>query len=397
MPLVFVHGVSVRRNEDYAKVASRRDWLFRRFALKQFVRDWETFDIKNPYWGDDAAQFRWHHASLPKGDEEVLGGVDGEMAVMLAESGVKPSAPDRVVVETARKAGLTAAVDLLWSVGSHTGREDLSQELAGLAYEALVYARLNPRPTWLAHVSDDQEFVSALKKEMRPSPRPQSTGKPQAKREVLGGAEVWESLREAAGRIATAVPAAMSSVALSISRSSLHRAIATFLGDVMVYLHQRDKEGDGAAILKRVLADLDAADEIRKRKSEPMVIVCHSMGGNIIYDILTEFRKDFVVDMLVTVGSQPALLEELKLLAASKPNIPSASVSHAPAPPATKKWINIFDTNDILSFAASRVFEKVSDYQYSTGQDVFHAHSSYFNRPSFQERIGARIEEAWSK
>jgi hypothetical protein len=397
MPLVFVHGVSVRRNGDYDKVVSRRDSLFRRFALKQLVPDWETFDIKNPYWGDDAAQFRWRHASLPKGDEEVLGGVDGEMAVMLAESGVKPSAPDRAVVETARKAGLTAAVDLLWSVGSHTGREDLSQELAGLAYEALVYARANPNPSWLGQVSDDQEFVTALRREIRPTPQPQSTGKPQAKREVLGGTEVWESLREAAGRIATAVPAAMSSVALSISRSSLHRAIATFLGDVMVYLHQRDKEGDSAAIPKRVLADLDAADEIRKRKSEPMIIVCHSMGGNIIYDILTQFRKDFAVDMLVTVGSQPALLEELKLLAASNPNIPSASVSHAPAPPATKKWINIFDTNDILSFAASRVFEKVSDYQYSTGQDVFHAHSSYFNRPSFQERIGARIEEAWSK
>src|SRR5208337_3764533 len=317
MPLVFVHGVSVRRDADYEKVVSRRDSLFRRFALKQLVANWETFEIKNPYWGDDAAQFRWHHASLPKGDEEILGGVDGEMALMLAESGVKPSAADRAVIETARKAGLTAAVDLLWSIGSHTGKEDLSQELAKVAYEALVYARANPNPSWLGHVTDDQEFVTALKREIRPSPPSQSTDKPQAKREVLGAAEVWDSLREAAGRIATAVPAAMSSVALSISRTGLHRAIATFVGDVMVYLHQRDKEGNSAAILKRVMADLDAADEIRKRKNEPMIIVCHSMGGNIIYDILTEFRKDLVVDMLVTVGSQPPLLEELKLLAAS--------------------------------------------------------------------------------
>jgi hypothetical protein len=51
MPLVFVHCVSVRRNGDYDKLVSRRDSLFRRFALKQLVPDWETFDIKNPYWG----------------------------------------------------------------------------------------------------------------------------------------------------------------------------------------------------------------------------------------------------------------------------------------------------------------------------------------------------------
>ena len=72
MLLAFVHGASIWRNEDYDKVVSRRDSLFRRFALKQLVPDWETFDIKNPYWGDDAAQFRWSHASLPKGDEEAL-------------------------------------------------------------------------------------------------------------------------------------------------------------------------------------------------------------------------------------------------------------------------------------------------------------------------------------
>ena len=401
MPLVFVHGVSVRRSGDYDKVVSRRDSLFRRFALKLLVPDWEKFDIINPYWGGDAAQFRWQHASLPTGGEEVLGeglgGIGGEMAMMLAESGVNPSAPDRVVVETARKAGLTAAVDLLWTAGSHTGRDDLSHDLAALAYEALDYARANASPSWLRKVTDDHEFLSAFKREICPNRQPLTPRKSKVTAEILGAPEVWDSLREAAGRIATAIPAAMSSVALSLTRTTLHRAIATFLGDVMVYFHQRDKEGESAAILKRVLVDLDVADKIRKKKSEPMILVCHSMGGNIIHDILTQFRKDFAVDMLVTVGSQTALFEELKLLASSNPSTPSASINLAPAPQATKKWINIFDTNDILSFAASRVFERVTDYRYTTGQDLFHAHSRYFNRPSFQQRIGARIGEAWSK
>jgi hypothetical protein len=84
-------------------------------------------------------------------------------------------------------------------------------------------------------------------------------------------------------------------------------------------------------------------------------------------------------------------------LAASDLDIPRSAQDRAPAPAAASKWLNIFDTNDILSFAAEGVFAKVTDYKYSTGQDAFHAHSSYFNRPSFQERLGARILEVWSK
>ena len=51
MPLVFLHGVNVRKNADYDKTVSRRDSLFRRFALKQIVPDWEKFEIVNPYLG----------------------------------------------------------------------------------------------------------------------------------------------------------------------------------------------------------------------------------------------------------------------------------------------------------------------------------------------------------
>jgi hypothetical protein len=39
VPLVFVHGVSVREGKAYAENLKRRDGLFRKYALKKFVRD----------------------------------------------------------------------------------------------------------------------------------------------------------------------------------------------------------------------------------------------------------------------------------------------------------------------------------------------------------------------
>jgi hypothetical protein len=236
MPLVFLHGVNVRKNADYDKIVSRRDSLFRRFALKQIVPDWEKFEIVNPYWGDDAAQFRWNTASLPKGNEEVLGGLDQEIALLLAESRVTSQAPESIIVATARSAGLTAAIDLLWTATSHAGQNEASPELARLAEQALAYSRVHPRPSWLGAVADDQDFITTLKQQIAATPAAPAAPMTEAgvaarKHEVLGISEAWDALREAAGRIASAVPATASSAVLSVARTTLHRTIATFLGD----------------------------------------------------------------------------------------------------------------------------------------------------------------------
>jgi len=118
MPLVFVHGVNVRRDEEYDRGVERRDSLFRRFMLRQLVPNWDRFPILNPYWGDVAARFAWNHASLPVARDEMLGGSDEVVRLQLAELGVFSSNPEAVVLETARNVGMEAAVDLLWATAS---------------------------------------------------------------------------------------------------------------------------------------------------------------------------------------------------------------------------------------------------------------------------------------
>lgn len=401
MPLVFVHGVNVRKGDDYERSVSRRNDLFRRFALKQVVDTWRDFPILNPYWGGDAAKFLWNNASLPTGKEDVLGGVAEDVALFLAETDSFPSRPDCAVLTVAQRRGLSPALDLLWSNTSHAGREEYSPALAGLAEQAHSYAESNPRPVWLGTVENDQEFITALKGALAEVSTPQflpasSIAMTVTKAEVLGGADIWETLREAAGRIATAVPAAMSATLLAFARNSLHRNIATFLGDVLVYIKQRDEKGPSSPIIRQVTESLKAADKLREKRNEPTVIVAHSMGGNIMYDILTSYLTDCPVDMLVTVGSQPSLFAELDLFQ-YKQQVTNPQVDRAPAPPSVKTWLNVFDSNDILSFAGKRVFAGVKDFEYSTGRDVFHAHTSYFNRPSFQQRLGDHIKSVWPR
>jgi hypothetical protein len=91
----------------------------------------------------------------------------------------------------------------------------------------------------------------------------------------------------------------------------------------------------------------------------------------------------------VTVGSQVAVIEEMKLFASSDPAIPNETVKKVSRPRNVKRWMNVFDSTDILGFAAGRVFEGVVDYHFATGH--VWAHGGYFVEPMFHERLGSRL------
>jgi hypothetical protein len=64
-----------------------------------------------------------------------------------------------------------------------------------------------------------------------------------------------------------------------------------------------------------------------------------------------------------------------------------------PRPGNVRRWINVYDRNDMLGFAASRIFEGVTDFEFGTGLGLMKAHSSYFIRPSFYHRLAVRLGE----
>lgn len=105
------------------------------------------------------------------------------------------------------------------------------------------------------------------------------------------------------------------------------RPAARLMGDVMGYFAERGTVVAPGPIVERITASLDEAARDAAVRGEPLVVLAHSMGGNIVYDVLSHFRPDIRVDLLVTVGTQVGLFEELKLFASSDSSCPTSGSS----------------------------------------------------------------------
>lgn len=390
MPLVFVHGVANRMGDDYEAGVANRDALFGRFLLSSHRRpDGERVSIFNPYWGDHGGRLHWGGASLPLEDFEVLGTPDDATMLGLyttASPGGKVEA-DRAILDVAQDSFVNA-VDLLWSAGAVAEPQQANRQeaeaMAAIGAQAWLYAEANPRPEWLDQISDDQEFITRLEREVKAFQPTQAPGAaPAAEWESLGASEAWGALRRGADRIRAAVSSFLGREASDRIRPVVLQSLANFLGDVFVYLHQ---QGEAGAIDAAVEEDLRAA-AAERTDDDPLVVVAHSMGGNITYDLLTSTCKDVDVDLYVTVGTQIGFFEELKLFRSSDPKIPgNGQEARVPRLPNVKRWINIFDYSDFLGFEAGSIIEGVEDHSYRTGA-LLKAHSQYFLQPGFHERL----------
>lgn len=402
MPVVFVHGVSVRREHDYYGPSEKtRDAMFRQLTLPLIAQGINpaAVAISNPYWGGQAATFAWNRASLPQQAVESFGTADdlltrtAEEAVI--ELGAAPNQvdPSLVLTKLAREKTLARAIDVLWSSTGLAGEvTDSAEALAALGLKAQRYALANPQPPWLAQVASDIDFADKLLAHVEAWKDPQAvatSGTAVPELEAFGAAEVWNQITAVAGQLGTAAAAAVTNPIVQMVRPSFNEKLTLFFGDVFCYLTAREKEGANCPIVKTV-SDAFVAAHAKRSAADPLIIVGHSMGGNISYDLLTHFLKDKVeCDLLLTVGSQVALFEELKLYVSSDPAI--RAPQRVARPPNVKRWINVFDRADVFSYQSGTVFKDVDDYEYPTGETVAQAHGAYLLQPRFHMRLNARI------
>lgn len=394
MPLVFVHGVNVRNDPSYVHRVAARDTRFRRFVMSRLVDDPASVTIQNPYWGDLAGALAWDGNSLPAAPVPAFGAEEDELAeTLLSELAIAlPEDPEAALLEIARQS-LPDAVDTLLAIASEAADPADQMALTALAAKTIDYALYNPSPTWLDDVQNDLQFFAQLRAAVNVWPSV-DVAADDADLEAFGVAEVWDRVREGLSRVRSVVQTVGSGLVLATARKPLHATLVRFLGDLFTYLKERGAYDAPGPIIKRITDDLEAAQLARNDADPHLIVVGHSMGGNILYDIFSHFRPDLRCDVFVTVGSQVGLFEELKLFQASDPDIPSnPTVDRVQKPANIGNWLNVFDGHDVLSFVGEPIFSGITDFKYTTGKGLLSAHSTYFVRPSFHAKLGKRLEE----
>ena len=420
MPIVYVHGVNVRRkDEGYEAGLDRLKAYLRRYVAPEISDDPENVPFLPAYWGDDGVSFAWDGRSRPTtqflgmgaGDTAPLADRVGQVAAvpsaysdLTAMATVAPTAPSGLVAAGAATddgAPLTALSDdelsdvlataALLATGDEAERTVLTIAADEVAHDAGARATIATSRGRTAQVAT----AASLVEERATALRAQGEYAAQGFGDAVG--KVRERLGELVDR-ASSGPAWVMSHALLEARPKLNAFVTRFIGDVLVYLEARGTVGAPGRIPTVLLDTLVAARAAQQQRGgEPIIVLSHSMGGQVVYDAVTAFLTapayaGIRIDFWTAAASQVGLFEEMKTFLASDPRYGTAG-GKVPYPDRERLggWWNVYDRTDVLSFTASAIVDGVDDEEYSSGVPLIGAHSGYFMRPSFFRRFAAKV------
>jgi hypothetical protein len=390
MPIVFVHGVATREGPRYTRESRLRNALLRRLILPLWEPKPRADVIFNPYWGDLGATPRWNLACLPAEGLEAFGTAATWLPEAMTTEAAPATSPNRILLDTSRH-DLLDGIDLLWTAAAQLDTD--AEQLADLAAATIEYARPNKRPAWLDEVDDDRAFLARLEREVG---RTTEAGIGPERTEAFGVGDRWIDLKRATRFLRSAMIDTAGKQTMSFARQRLALPMALFLGDVFKYLSERGTAEAPGPIVRRVLAACEEGRAVADATNSRLIVIGHSLGGVIACDVLSGFSPQLDVDVLVTVGSQVGLFEELKLFVASDAAVPRDDMRLAERPQRVRAWINTLDYGDALAFEVGRVFHGATDYAYKTGS-LRRAHSSYLVQPGFYERLRANLATVLSE
>jgi hypothetical protein len=388
MPIVAIHGTNVR-DPNWARDEGVLDRLKRYVAPA--VQKGASCTIIPVYWGGDGVVFYWNHESLPGSSPTAKtvasAQVSGRDPVLLAltlpyESSVRvPHAVTDAPVGDITKS--TLAVRCQTALAARTLERPADEAYAPSA-DALsetvdnLYDAQEPKQTFTYH-SVEAASAQILR--------------------AKGIATDW--LQGIADVIVHAVEEVEHGDALQMAktllryRQPLNDSVTTLFGDVFVYLSKRGTPQAPGPILLDFLAALKAAAEEKAKTGEPIVVLSHSQGGQIVYESLASIvgrQPDYAgikVDLWCAAGCQVGLFEEMKLFWSSKTEYSAANGNKAPSPPTSVlgTWVACWDPTDVLSFTTLPIFDRVVDVSFESGWAPPLSHRGYLDLPEFYQRL----------
>jgi hypothetical protein len=437
MPLIFIHGVNVRDyDKDYLKNCKTRERLIKHYLLEPLAAKGSRFkqiDIVNSYWGKYGVNAKWQFQSLPSVKIlEHLGGntletpkSDFELQQLLTPSESESSQLEHLGgnkqrLKTSASKDLTRFIEvvLLPIIYSEMNLIDEAEEEperegeleALLAVAGLEVATNSDIKQDVEKANTDEEVIELLTKKVQErfeelvlssnlvSSKDLPLGNERLER--LGQRRLPRWLQEVNDRIGELFDRsknvhvrALTIGVLQQFREDLHLKISRFLGDVFVYLNERGSNEKPGPIISTVLEYINIACQNKHHSNEPLIVITHSMGGNILYDILTYYQPTLQVDVWVSVGGQVGNFEEMKIFKASNKDI-GIPYKVESLKEKVGYWLNVYDPADIFSFKAAPIFVDVQDVEYLTGASLLQPHDTYFKRPSFYRMLYQHLEQA---
>ncbi len=393
MPLVFVHGVAHRITPESKAEDVQRTALFKRLVLPP---GGQVFD---PDWGSQGVKFDPAMPWLPKQAESFAAGAvamggGSQDEAMDSPLGDLVSDDPRAAIDLAFEAALAARAAHATSQG--TPSEAIDEETIATFAAAVDYLESDAfDPAEFADVDSVETLVGRLA--ARLAPIAAEEGEDEIEAEGMSAvSDAFQWARRGLSYVAGAARNAAATPLLRLGRAPLSRGLAYFLGDIFVYLQERGAQGSKNRIFEAIAEKLVEAAKLRSDR-DPLIIVAHSLGGVIVYDLLTDPQAvaaieakvgaSLRVDALVTVGSQPSFFADLGLYRGVARNADTLF----PRPGPVHAWMNVYDETDVLSFACEPLFADVSDYQYDNVTGLLDAHTAYFQRPSFYQRLRKRL------
>lgn len=382
MPLVFVHGVATRNSPKYRIAVAQRDALFKRLVIG---KDEPVF---NPNWGDHAVRFvkgGWvpdSDATEPFGSGIPFATGTGPSIAATAASRSKKTV--EVGVDLALASLLARDVER----GSLPTEDELRVFVA-----AVRYLEQGGDHTAFAPTETDVQFADTLRQELGLA----SSAGPA---EAMGIGDVFSSIGDALKSVTDRVRNTGSDAVLRLIRKPLSNQVALFLGDIFVYLRWRETDSANGTYSRIFEPIIDALAQANKatQAGQKLIVVGHSLGAVILYDMLTDEKalaevknrsgKSLSVDAWVSVGAQPGLFADMGLYDRQR-----EADGRLRKPDGVQRWMNVYDITDVLSFRTEPFFSGVRDYEFDNVSGALEAHSAYFQRPSFYKRLRARLDE----
>lgn len=419
MPLVFVHGVNVRKGPAYERELAFRNRHFVDVFYEQLGREVSPDAIFSPYWGDLGANLSPELPFLPRGDYELLWRKRGNEQVALpeAEHPVEVQAESKTpLLDIARQASVDEVIDLLWEIAeremfeSGIEQRHSQEEMDALAHRALNFAHSAEGQQWLDSLKSDDELLARLSELLHgesssTKDAERISGKlsdiirasgqrlgvrlneVRRKRQNLTS-RIEEEISHTRLRLRQSLVATTAHVLNEPLRAIFHAQCALLIGDAFAYFSSRGDDNTAAPIAQRIINELKQASELAQRNGEELIVIGHSMGGVILCDLVTCYAKDIPIDVLITVGSQFPLFADLGMF-------PGVNGCPQPIqrPTQVKHWLNIFDPHDFLGYPASHLFSGISDFHLPTYAIGASAHADYFNRRSFYFHLARRMAD----